>query len=342
MKRSLRIIISIAIILVIGICIYISYTSDKIKPISSGTVGNTAGNLYNNGLFCEYNGKIYFSNSYDNGALYSMNSDGTKLKKLGSSSVSFITAGGDYLVYFQKQASGKAGLGYARTLQGIYRSTLSGKHTSCLKSCLVFNLQLVDNYVYFLTSDKKGPSFIKLKIDKSEETLISESGINFASARSDGMVFYNGDTSNHYLYQYDTQTDSTSTLWEGNIWYPIYQDNYIYYLDVAKDYILCRYSLTENMVEILTHDRVDCYNLAGDYIYYQKNSANAPALKRMTLNGQNVENIMDGNYTNINVAGSYVYFTAFENEFPIYRIPINGSVAVTTFDEARDAALKYN
>ena len=49
-----------------------------------GTVGNTAGNLYNSGLFCEYDGTVYFSNAADNGALYSMNVDETEVKKLNT------------------------------------------------------------------------------------------------------------------------------------------------------------------------------------------------------------------------------------------------------------------
>ena len=61
----------------------------------------------------------------------------------------------------------------------------------------------------------------------------------------------------------------------------------------------------------LTHDRVDCFNLAGGYIYYQKNSADEPALKRMALDGSNVEIVASGNYTHINATSRYVYFTAF-------------------------------
>ena len=33
--------------------------------------GSTAGNLYNGGLFCEYDGTVYFSNPSDGGKLYS-------------------------------------------------------------------------------------------------------------------------------------------------------------------------------------------------------------------------------------------------------------------------------
>ena len=52
--------------------------------------GNTAGNLYNNGLFCEHDGTIYFSNPDDNYHLYSMDITGGNVKKLQNDIVSYI------------------------------------------------------------------------------------------------------------------------------------------------------------------------------------------------------------------------------------------------------------
>ena len=68
------------------------------------TVGNTAGNLNNGGLFCESDGKVYFANAYDNNTLYSMNPNETEQTKLGVNSVASINAGGDYLYYYMESA----------------------------------------------------------------------------------------------------------------------------------------------------------------------------------------------------------------------------------------------
>lgn len=340
MKKKLSIVIfSILFVLAFALLILSSLLSGRITPIPEGTVGNTAGNANNGGLFCEYNGIVYFSNPYDGGALYSMSPDETNLKKLNSINISNINAGGKYLLFYQKEASGASGLGYARTSHGIFRSDLSGRNSVCLSRDLIFNLQLVDNYLYYLSSADKGSEFYQLKIDKSEKNLLSTTSWNFTCALPDGSVYYNGTENNHYLYRYDTHTGSSSTVWGGNLWYPVYESGYIYYLDVSANYRLCRYSLSDDQVEILTHDRVDCFNLAGNHIYYQKNSATEPALKRITLDGQNEETIISGNFTHINATSQYVYFSAFENEMPIYRTPVNGPVSVSTFDAALEAAL---
>lgn len=339
-KRAKTIVIIISLLLLFALLIVISVLSKRIAPIPEGTVGNTAGNVNNGGYFCEYDGVVYFSNPYDGGSLYSMSPDETNLKKLISAKVSNINAGGRYLFYYQAETSGSGGLGYVLSSRGLYRSSLKGKKIACLSRDFLFNLQLSGNYLYYLSSDDKSPAFFKHAIDDSEREILANTGWNFACALSDGSIYYNGTETNHYLYRYDTRTGSSSVVWEGNLCYPVYDNGYIYYLDASSDYALCRYSLNDDRVEILTHDRVDCFNLAGGYLYYQKNSVTEPALKRMTLDGQNVEIVAEGNYTHINVTSRYVYFSAFENEVPLYRTPVSGPVQVSAFQAAADAAAR--
>ena len=109
-KKNLIAICSVAAILLIFIVL--SFFVGKIPMNSEDTVGNTAGNLNNGGLFCESDGKVYFANAYDNYSLYSMNPDETEIEKLGVNQVSSINAGGNYLYYYMQSgpSSGK-GLG---------------------------------------------------------------------------------------------------------------------------------------------------------------------------------------------------------------------------------------
>lgn len=304
-----------------------------------GTVGNTAGNINNKGLFCEYNGLVYFANPYDGNALYSMTPDEKDFKKLGSVTVSLLNVGGKHIFYYQTGSNGSAGLGYLRTQTGIFRCDLKGNSTTNFSQDAAFSMQLVDNNLYYHVSDDKGPHLYKRSINKSDPVLLADSIINPACV-VDGKIYYNGTESNHYLYSLDTATDSVNTVWEGNLWDPIVYGNYVYYLDVANDYRLCRYSLTEGSIEILTEDRIDKYNISTNYIYYQKNSQTEPCLKRMFLDGSNPEIIADGNFTDINITSNYVYFHPFESNVPTYRTPVDGAIQVTTFDAAAEAALK--
>lgn len=297
---------------------------DRIPENPPGTVGNTAGNINNAGLFCESDGVVYFSNPLDNGSLYSMTADEQNLTKLGSSTVRNILAGGKYLYYFQTIASGETGLGYMRTRNSFNRCLKNGKEAVSLTTDAVVTGQLVDNYLYLLISDTPTPVFYKLKIDRSDKQVLAQYAVNPACAH-DGIIYYNGTQSNHYLYTLNTAGDTVSELWEGNIWYPCLEGNYIYYMDVANDYRLCRYDLNQEVIEVLTNDRVDCFNVGGGYIYYQYNSTTDPALKMMGTDGSNPTIVAEGNYTNINMTSRYVYFQEFGSEGSLYHCPLGSS-----------------
>ena len=309
---------------------------DRISMNPQGTVGNTAGNVNNSGLFCEYNGTVYFSNAYDNGSLYSMTPEEGNLKKLNNVNVQNILAGGEYLYYMRTGNATDTGIGSIRSTNSFVRCRLNGNNAIDLTRDIVVSGQLIDNYLYLLTAGDTTPSFYKMKIDKSEIIELADYNINPASVQN-GIIYYNGTQSNHYLYGLNTASDVATEIWQGNIWNPIVQDDYVYYMDVAENYRLCRYSLSQNIIEVLTDDRVDCFNVGNGYIYYQKNDAN-PCLKCMRTDGTGVMVIAEGNYTNINMTSQYVYFREFGDEESLYHSPL-GSNYYESFQPALEAAL---
>lgn len=339
MKKNWKILLFAGIILIfLVVSSVISSFTGKIPSNDISITGNTAGNLNNGGLYAESNGKVYFSNAYDNGCLYSMNTDETELKKLSNSQASSINVGGDYLYYYMDSSGGGTGLGYVIRTYGIYRSELNGKNSECLDRNAAVTMQLAGDYLYYQRyTNQDFTKFYKVKTDKSENVLVSDSIINPAACYN-GIIYFNGTEKDHYLYALDTRTDTISTIYEGNLWYPAYYAGYIYYMDVSSNYRLCRYSLADNTVEILTNDRVDTFNVGDSYIYYQRNSSTEPALMRMHLDGSDPEIVAEGNYSDINLTSSYAYFHAFGQDVPVYHTPVNGAVNVTAFTAAMEAA----
>lgn len=335
MKKNWKAILILGIILLlIALSGILSIVSARIPHNEITVTGNTAGNLNNRGLFAESDGRVYFSNAYDNGCLYSMNTDESDLKKLNSSPVNSINVGGNYLYYFMNNSSGGTGLGYVIRTYGIFRSTLEGKRITCLDRNAAITMQLSGDYLYYQRYNNTDfTQLYKIKTDKSDNTLVYDGAINPAAC-SNGMIYFNGTESDHFLYSLNTATDAISTVYQGNLWYPVFQDGYIYYMDVGDDYKLCRFSLSQNTVEILTNDRVDCFNVGSQYIYYQRNSAAEPALMRMMLDGSSPEVVAEGNYCDINLTSAYAYFHEFGEDLPVYHTPVNGPVNVTPFAAA--------
>ena len=111
MKKNWKLFLIIGIIiLLLGASAIISSLAGKVPPNDISVTGNTAGNLNNGGLYAESNGKVYFSNAYDNGCLYSMNSDETEFEKLSTNQVNSINVGGNFLYYYMDSSGGGTGL----------------------------------------------------------------------------------------------------------------------------------------------------------------------------------------------------------------------------------------
>lgn len=325
MKKNTKAILFSVLVMV---CLFLLVMADRfmnrVTMNPSGTVGNTAGNLNNGGLFCEYDGYVYFSNVNDGGRLYRMKPDESGQEKLLDVKPGNILAGGDYLYYFQYGVTGEMGLGNVRSGHDFHRAELNGDNIVTMETEVVVTGQLVNNYLYLLVAGDEHPTLRKIKIDKSEKKDLAEYAINPACAR-DGIIYYNGTQSNHYLYTLNTANDSVTELWAGNIWYPLIDGDYIYYIDVENNYRLCRYVMNSKSVEVLTSERIECFNVGSGYIYYQVASEIAPALKMMSTDGSITATIAEGNFTKINMTSRYVYFQEYDKEETMYHSPIGST-----------------
>lgn len=327
MNKKLKVILITALIIVIlAVLAVFLYFNQRITMNPEGTVGNTGGNLNNRGLFCEYDGVVYFSNAQDGGSLCSMDPDEGNVRRLSSVKVRNILAGGNYLYYFQEGSSEEqtSALSQLPGVLSFVRCKLNGSDSTVLTTDFVMTGQLVNNYLYLMTTSRNSNSFYKMKIDKSDKVELTDEVINPACA-VDGIIYYNGTDSNHYLYALNTVNDATREFWRGNLWFPLREGDYVYYLDVPNNYRLCRYSISRNEIQVLTEDRVDCFNVGSGYVYYQKSSATEPQLKYMSTIGGESYVLAQGNYTNINMTSRYVYFQAFGDSSITYHAPLGVS-----------------
>ncbi len=341
--RKKNILIFVITVIVFAALMLIAVLIARVPLNDEDTVGNTPGNLNNGGYFCEADGRVYFANAYDEYALYSMDSNESNIKKLNDGAYSCLNVGGDYLYYSMLGKSDGYDLGFIGTTYGIYRSNLKGRKVTGLDRCHIVNMQLCGNYIYYEKYDnKEAVSLEKIKINKKDRQTVAPKAIINPNCYVNGTIYYNGDDKDHYLYALDTATDTSRVVWEGDLWNPVVQDGYVYYMDVGNDYCLCRYSLYDNVVEVLTKDRIDTFNVYDNYIYYQVSSPTSPALKRMLTDGSSPETVKEGVFQNINITSQYVYFNAFNEPTPVYKTSTFGAVNVTSFDAAMQAALHEN
>lgn len=339
-KKKLILIFSIVFV-VFAALIASRYLKNFLYRNPEGTVGNTAGNLNNGGLFVQVGDKVYFGNGYDGGKLYVMNADETEIKKLSDIKPQYLNADEHYIYYYLNDAQTPSGLGgFTVQLLGVYRMDHKGKHTESLDRILCTMVKLADNTLFYVPYDENEQlSLCGMDVRTKETEKLLDFEMNPASVYG-GSIYYNGVEDDHYLYRYNPALKSRETLYEGNVWNPDMQGDYVYFMNVADNYKLCRYEMSGGEVETLTQDRIDCYLVCGNYIIYQKNSQTEPALMVMNTDGSNPQVIAEGNYTGLNATSQFVYFTEFGNRVPVYRVSLqSGDFRIMTFDAAKEAAL---
>lgn len=300
-------------------------------------VGNTGGNLNNNGLFCQHNDLVFFANPYDGGSLYSMNVDETKIKKISGISVKSINVDDNRIYYALSGKSGGSGLGNIRKATGMYSIKHNGSDTIHYTMDPVGIIALSGNTLYYQHYiDKIGTCLdIKSTDNKTGNTIIKEM-VSPASIYG-GKIWFAGAGKDMYLYSLDTTNNTPTLEYERNMYAPIYQNGDIFYIDLETDYELHRYNLSTGEDFTLTNERVDMFNVSGGMIYYQRSSALPdPALKRMSIDGTNIETVSEGIYCDINITSNYVYFHAYDSDVPMYHTPVTGSINVSVFEASSE------
>ena len=200
-------------------------------------------------------------------------------------------------------------------MRSFNRCKLNGSDVTGLTRDPISTAQLVGSNLYIMTVDDNGPLFYRMKIDKSDKTELANFEINPASAVN-GTIYYNGTQDNHYLYAMNTATDGVSTVWDGNRVVSHRTGRLCLLYGCGNNYRLCRYSLSKrNEIEVLTNERIDCFNVGYGYVYYQVNGEEA-CLKCMRDDGSDSWVIAEGNYTAINMTSQYVYFQMFGMSLP--------------------------
>ena len=330
-KKVFIILLILTMAIVVGLKLY---SFNRTYYNKEHVVGNTAGNIYNGGLFCEQDGWIYFSNDNDDGSLYVMKNDTTSIKKLHNDKAAYINVDENYVYYVRANNTRKNNEGGVFMFQnvGVYRINQNGTNIQLISDQPGNYLTLNGNNLYFQNYDVvNGIQLYRYRIDGTMKQLLSKDAIIPASI-VDNKLYYTGFKQDLSIHSMDLTDFSTKTLFEGKYTMPIVFGDYIYYLSMSDKYTLHRMKLDGSDKMELVNERCSTYNITnnGKYLFYQVDSKKA-RICRLDLETMESETLLEGNYKHIHVTDHYVFFKEFETN-KTFILSEDGSSKLGTFN----------
>lgn len=311
-KKVLFISLPVIILLIAGTFFYIH--QHKFHYNDTYVNGNTAGNLYNGGLFCESNGTVFFSNPDDSGKLYAMDLNGSNVRKLNNDTAMYINADANYVYYVRNNDRSAVDFSmFSFNNNSLCRIKRNGGEAAVLDKAPCIYASLLGNYIYYLHyDDKDATTLYRIKIDGKERKQVYSYYV-FNCSTLGQYFYYNGTQTDGNLYRYDTASGSSKNIFSCDAYKPIaVSTNQIYYMDVENNYALTCANPDTDAASVVTSDSIDCYNVYGSNIIYQKYSETDPGLCTIKTDGSDGNVLVSGNYTNINVTSYYIYFRDFK------------------------------
>lgn len=335
MKNSRKAITFFIFVLVITIVLTLIWFNTRTIYNEDNAIGNTPGNLFNGGLFSVTDDTIYFSNPNDDGSLYQMNLQLDNFKKIHNDKVGYINAVGSYLYYVRMNNSKENNSASIFSFKnvGIYRLNRNGKNLKVLYDNPSGLINVHGNDVYYQHyNTNEGLSFYSVNINGKNELKISDDGIIPISI-SGNKLYYSGTEKEHNINTMDLNTGRSNTLFTGNTYAPIINNNYIYYISLSHNFGIYRINLDGTNPTLIVNERCSTYNITedGNYLYYQVDGGNNNRIVLLDLKTNTEEIVLEGDFKNIHIVGDFVFFRNFP-ETVTYYLPIGTYKTVYNFN----------
>lgn len=318
-KLLKRVLITLFTISIIAILVLIVKLSSRLPENPSDYIGNTAGNLYNHGLFAEDASYIYFANLADNYRLYRMNHSLENVECVNTDSVEYLNpdASSAYLYYsrinYRRNTYGNTVFDILDT--GIYRLNLKNKNLTRLYPDACGSVLLGGNTLFYQSYGDDGNFDLEaLSVnEKNAKSKLITTDYSVPVNYDNGILYYGDMQTDHYLYSLNPENGSTAPVSDIECYQPIVTPQGTYYLSLKHNYALLFLENGKEEATLITGSPVSAYNISknGRYLFYQvDNKSNSRLCRYDIATGEETE-LMHGNFKNLNTVSDYLFFTDF-------------------------------
>ena len=302
------------------------------------TVGNTSGNLANDGLVAQQGDWIYYvSFDGENNTLNKMKTDGSDKKTLLNGNIFNVSVVGDWIYYnCGDRNDGSGSIGRVKT-DGSNIQTLCSATTYTRNG----EFNVIGDWIYYIYYSTGDNQIKKMKTDGSaQEKLYSIGNGNIYTLNVTGdWIYFSYYTGNYPYYTYigKVKTDGSDKIAQtvaeniASLAFNVVGD-WIYYSSYSpKDNID---TLSKVKTDGTSHlnitsgdingSKFGCgFNVVGDDIYY----CTADGLYKIKTDGSGEQKVASGNFGFINIVGDWIYYLEYthSNGDVLYKINIDGT-----------------
>ena len=265
------------------------------------TLGNTAGNINNNGSFVmDSDLYTFYRNTGDNNTMYRKDMTGNMEQQVSLDNAQYINALGQWIYYSNYSDSGK-----------IYKMKKDGTSRTKVSDDTATYIVVSGNQIYYSNHSDKG----KLYVINTDSTIGNSTTVIKDTAGLIHGVPVIGDYGN-----YDKAYDEVAYINVVGDW--------IYYSNISdkhKIYVVNKDGTSRRKVN---DEWADCVQVAGDWVYYCSGSGViSKARKDGTGNVVPIRGVtreVDKGY-HINVVDDWIYYSNSQDGGKLYKIKTDGS-----------------
>lgn len=278
-------------------------TTPSSTPVFTSKVTYNCGN-------CAIQGEmIYYTNSYDNGSLYSMNANGSNNRKLNDDWTLWFYVSGDRIYY----KNGNDGM-------KIYVMNTDGSGYQKLNDDDSNSINVIGDRIYYSNTDDDFTLY-SMNTDGSDRKKLNDDNPLYMNVIDD-RIYYSGELGGSKGI-YSVKTDGTDKikLTDDNIYQMIVADGWVYYNNENDDYKLYAIRTDGSDRRKLSDDYALSMNVVDDRIYYT--DGNEWNIYSINTDGSDKKLLSEDSADWLVASNSRIYYTMTGAN--IYSMNIDGS-----------------
>ncbi|WHY91656.1 DUF5050 domain-containing protein [Neobacillus cucumis] len=290
------------------------------EELTTGGLGNTTGNILNNGIVAKENDWLFYNKRQGTalyGTLSKIKTDLTLDTPLSANDdPTYMNVLNGWVYYRNGRDNGK-----------IYKIKTDGTERTKLTDDSSTNVTVAGNWIYY-ANQSDGAKLYKLNIDGTGRIKLNDdqtSAINLIG----NWIYYQNVSDSQKPYRVKIDGTERAKLNETSAYYFQIDGYWMYFRNPADENRIYKMTLDGSNLIKLSDVPSSTFNVSNGWIYYATVDVPGGDLYKMKLDGTGNTFLNEHFVTNINIFDDWIYYTRTEKM--VYRIKTDGTQKQTLY-----------